>query len=166
MKDEHIISILESAPLASLGESDIAAIRAHTAFCAECGRAYEAARISALLLKEHAAHVVEPSPFFQTRVLAALRERQAASEGSALRRLWRSVGALASSMAVSAALLAGLIFLAPGTQQMTESPDVASVYEPYSAEEVLLAQDDSTDEEMTYGQVLTAIYGTEEDEAR
>ncbi|HEX8355252.1 MAG TPA: hypothetical protein VF611_20270, partial [Pyrinomonadaceae bacterium] len=73
MRDEHIKAMLEAGPLASLGKAELAAARAHAEGCAECGRALEAALASALMLKARAAEEFEPSPFFQTRVLAALR---------------------------------------------------------------------------------------------
>src|ERR671922_301207 len=118
MRDEHIINILESAPFADLSERELASVTAHCATCASCQRAYEAARVSALLLKERVAESVEPSPFFQTRVLAALRGRQT-NEAWSFARLWRSAGALVSSMAAIVALLAGLTFLAPASQPTT-----------------------------------------------
>ncbi|PYS90425.1 MAG: hypothetical protein DMF64_14990 [Acidobacteria bacterium] len=165
MKDEHIINMLESAPFASLTERELVVVTAHCAACATCQRAYEAARISALLLKERASERVEPSPFFQTRILAALRERQAANEAWSFVRLWKSAGALVSSMAALVALLAGLTFLAPTTQPAMPQT-VASVSTPYSAEDVVLSQDDLSTEQMTDGQVLTTIYGTDDDQTR
>ena len=54
MKDTHITNILDNKPLAALSETDLQAIRAHTASCADCARAFKAARISALLLNERA----------------------------------------------------------------------------------------------------------------
>src|ERR687897_355474 len=133
MRDEHVKGILDAAPLAQLGEGELAAVRAHTARCAECLRAYEAARASSLLLKEYVAVTaeVEMPPFFQTRVLAALRERRAAEEAPALSRLWRAAGALVSSMAVTVAALLAL-------------DEVAA------------------EDEIDYGQVLTTVYETED----
>src|SRR5215210_729909 len=116
MRDEHIISIIENTPLSGLSESERATIRAHTDQCAECRRALEAAQISQLLLRERAAETIEPSPFFQTRVLAALRERQAANETSVFKRLWNATGALVSSMAMTVAALVILTVFAPGSQ--------------------------------------------------
>jgi anti-sigma-K factor RskA len=164
MQDEHITGLLEGAPFASLSERELATIKAHTAACSACQRAYEAARLSALLLKERATESVEPSPFFQTRVLAALRERQA-NEAWSFARLWKSAGALVSSMAALVALLAGLTFLAPATQPTT-TQTLATVSNPYSAEDVVLAQDDSSSEQMTDGQVLTTIYAADDDQTR
>ncbi len=90
MKDEHVISILESKPLGALNENDLGLIHAHSALCESCRQACEAAQVSAMLLRERAAENFEPPPFFQTRVLAALRERQTANETWAWSRLWRT----------------------------------------------------------------------------
>lgn len=163
MRDEHIISIIEDAPLSGLSESEMASIRAHTDTCAECRRAFEAAQISTLLLKERVAETIEPSPFFQTRVLAALRERQAVNEPSALRRLWNATGALVSSMAVTVAALVILTLFAPGSQPTPKQQEVATAYNSYSAEEVLFDQDDLSADQMSYGQVLSTLYESDED---
>src|SRR5437764_13772616 len=106
MRDEHIKAMLDTTPLDQMSESELAAVRSHAAQCKECARALEAARVSLLLLKERAAAGVEPSPFFQTRVLAALRERQSANEAWSLGRLWRAAGVLFSTMAATVAALA------------------------------------------------------------
>jgi predicted anti-sigma-YlaC factor YlaD len=160
MRDEHIKRMLDEAPLASLGESELAAVRAHVESCAECRRAYEAAQLSSSMLQARAAVSVEPSPFFQTRVLAALRERRAEDEGWTLARLWKSAGLLVSSMTVTVAALAVFTFVAP---EQAPAQEVASG-EPYSAESVIF--DETGDEQMTYGQVLTTLYESEEDVAR
>jgi anti-sigma-K factor RskA len=165
MRDEHIINILESAPLASLSESELAAIRAHTSVCAECLGAYEAAHISALLLRERAAETIEPSPFFQTRVLAAVRE-QTANGKSALGRLWRSSGALVSTMAATVAALAILTFFVPGTQPAASTQDLVSNLNASSAEEVIFDEGTQSDEQLSYGQVLTTLYEFEEESIR
>jgi hypothetical protein len=163
MRDEHIINIIEQAPLSSLSESDMAKIRAHTGSCAECRRAVEAAQISALLLHEREALTFEPSPFFQTRVLAALRERQAANETFSFKRLWKATGALVSSMAATVAALAILTFFAPGSQPAAGPQEIASAFNSYSAEEVVFDQAESVEDQMSYGQVLTSLYGADED---
>jgi hypothetical protein len=159
MKQEHIIGILDTAPLGQLGEGELAAVRSHADVCEECRRAYDAALVASSLLQERAAEEFEPSPFFQTRVLAALRERRAAEETPALLRLWRTAGALVSSMAVTVALLAGLTFVAPSVQTPSETPDeVAAASDPFSVDAALLAQDEAADEELNYDQVLSSIY--------
>jgi anti-sigma factor RsiW len=163
MKDEHIISIIEDTPLSGLSESELSIVRAHTDRCAECKRAFEAAQISTLLLKERVAETIEPSPFFQTRVLAALRERQAVNETSALRRLWNATGALVSSMAATVAALVILTLFATGSQPTPRQQEVVSAYNSYSAEEVLFDEDELPADQMSYGQVLSTLYESDED---
>lgn len=159
MRDEHIISLIENTSLASLSESDLTVIRAHTKECSKCFQAFQAAQVSVRLLKEHAAVQAasdfKPSPFFHTRVLATLRERQAVNDSWAFGRLWRAAGALASSMVVTVATLALLTFVIPDTQLATVSQAGPS------AEEVILDQAQS--EEVSEGQLLTTIYGGDEE---
>jgi hypothetical protein len=163
MRDEHIIDILEGAPLAQLGERELATVRRHVESCAGCSRAYEAAQISSLLVRERAAQAFEPSPFFQTRVLAALRERRAAlPEVLSFGRLWRAAGALVSSLATAVVLLAGvtLFGLMPSSDSAQQT---AAAADPYSAEAVLFEQAELADEEINYGQVFAAIYESDDD---
>jgi hypothetical protein len=161
MKEKHVIEILDNSPLASLSDGELLTVRSHAEGCQACRRAYEAAQLSTLLIKERAAETIEPSPFFQTRVLAALRAQQASNDVPVFSRLWKSAGALVSSMAVTTAALAVLSFLVPGAGTET-LPEAA--LSPYSAEAVVLNQDQG-DDQMTDEQVLSAIY-TDEGEAR
>jgi anti-sigma-K factor RskA len=160
MKDEHIISLLEGAPFGSLSENDLTVIRVHTGNCSDCFKAFQAAQVSSLLLKERAAVEFEPSPFFHTRVLAALRERQAVNDTWAFGRLWRSAGALASSMVATVAMLAIVTFVIPDAQVAT-----SQLSTNYSAEEVILEQAPQT-EEVSDAQLLTSIYGEDEESSR
>jgi anti-sigma-K factor RskA len=168
MRNEHIISLLENTPFASLGENDLIAIRTHAEICSDCLRAFQAAQVSRLLLKERAAvdpaSEFQPSPFFHTRVLATLRERQTANDSWAFPRLWRAAGALASSMAAAVAMLAVLTFVIPETQVVSGS-QVSSLRNGYSAEEVLLDQT-SQAEEVSDGQMLTTIYSEDEEASK
>ena len=157
MKDNHNIQILEERPLASLSANERAAIQAHAANCSSCARAYAAMQVASSLLRERAGETVEPSPFFHTRVLAALRERQ--NEVPAFKRLWQTAGALFSSMTATVALLAIFSFVAPGTQ--TPGTAQASETNGYSAEEVILNQNDLQDEQASDAQVLTTLYSAE-----
>ncbi len=154
MKENHIIELIENRSFASLNEGERGLIQTHAADCVSCARAFEAARVGAALLKERASEIVEPSPFFHTRVMAAFRERQ--NEVPAFQRLWQTAGALVSSMTAAVALLAVLSFVIPGTQ--TSSTAQASVSNGYSAEEVILNQNDLQDEQASDAQVLTTLY--------
>ena len=165
MKDNHIIDILDNAPLASLSESDLRTIRAHLETCERCNRAFKAAQTSALLMNERANEAAENSrsanPFFQTRVLAVWREQQAMNRVPAFRRLWNATGALVASMAATTAALAVLTFVAPSSDTLNQQ---TAVLVPYSAETVVLDQD-QIDNQMTDDQVLSAIY-VDEDEGK
>jgi hypothetical protein len=135
-------------------------IRAHTSVCQACSSAYEAAQLSTLLVKERAAETVEPSPFFQTRMMAAWRERQA---GNSPLRMWKAAKALVSAMAATVAALAVLTFVVP--------PDTSTEFQPiatngYSAEEVIMGQDGSSPEQMSYEQVLSTLYSADDNETR
>ena len=156
MRDDHIINLIENTSLASLSENDLTAIRAHTDHCSDCRQAFQAAQVSALLLKERALAEFEPSPFFQTRVMATWRERQAASEWG-WSRMWRAAGALASSMVATVAALAVLTFAIPATQVVSGTQASAAPH-GYSAEELILDQTAQLEDESD-GQLLTTIYG-------
>jgi len=160
MRDEHIISLIENTSLGNLSETDLTVIRAHAQECSNCLRAFEAAQVSLRLLKEHAAVQFEPSPFFHTRVLATLRQRQAGNDAWAFGRLWRAAGALASSMVATVAALAFLTFVIPDRQVATISQASLNP-NGYSAEEVILDQAQS--EEVSEGQLLTTIYDGDEE---
>jgi hypothetical protein len=160
MKDKHIINLLESAPLAELSETDLSEVRLHAGECAGCRQAFEAAQIASLLLKERSAETFEPSPFFHTRVMATLRERQATNEQWAWSRMWRSAGALASSMVATVAALAVLTFVIPA--QVSTVSQETSALSAFSAEEVILNHGES-DDQVSDGQVLTTLYGADED---
>jgi anti-sigma factor ChrR (cupin superfamily) len=159
MKQNHIIELLERGPLSSLSENELRAISTHTEICPACHQAYEAARIATLLVKERAAETMEPSPFFQTRVLAALREQQADNKVPAFWRLWKTAGALVSTMALTTAALAALSFIAPGTATVTTQNTMAES-SPYSAEAIVFNQDQN-EEQITDEQVLSVIYADE-----
>jgi hypothetical protein len=162
MKDEHIIAKLDGSPLGAMGEGELASMRSHADTCSDCERALEAARISSLMLKSRAAEAFEPSPFFQTRVLAALRERQSAVEFWSLGRLWKSAGVLFSTMAATTAALAALTFIVPQQPQQ----DVATANRPYTAEDVILGQSNQADDQMSYGQVINTLYATDDSTER
>jgi anti-sigma-K factor RskA len=157
MKDKHIIDVLDNTSIASLSESELSEVQAHARECVSCREAYEAARITGVVLQSRAQTKIEPSPFFQTRVMAAWREQQAVENVPAMLRLWRSSRAVVSSMAVTTAALAALTFVLPA-QTSPLNDQTASML---SAESVIMGSDD----QMSYEQVLSTIY-EDDDEAR
>jgi hypothetical protein len=156
---KHITEILDRASIAALSESDLNEVRAHVLECMACQDAYEAARLSAIVIQKRAQVVIEPSPFFQTRVMAALREQQAVESVPAMLRLWRSAKALVSTMAVTTAALAVVSFMQP-SQTAPATDQTASAYSAYS-----VIMDQGADDQMSYEQVLSTIYD-DDDEAR
>ena len=157
MKNKHITEILDNAPLATLSESELNEIRAHALECIACRDAFEAARLSAVVIKSRVEATIEPSPFFQTRVMAALREQQAVESVPAMLRLWRSAKVLVSTMAVTTAALAVVSFTQP-SQTTPVVDQTASAYSEYS---VIL--DQGADDQMSYEQVLSTIYEDDDD---
>ena len=156
MRDEHIIEMLDNTPLGNLSVAQLEVVRRHSQNCLTCERAYQASQLSSALIKERVQAVIEPSPFFQTKVMAALREQQAVESVPAWLRLWRSTGVLVSSMAVATVALAAFSFVVPSATN--EQAATA-----YSAESVIL--DQGNDEQLSYEQVLSTIYA-EEDEGK
>ena len=161
MKNEHVISIIESRPFTALDQNDLAEIRGHALVCASCRQAFEATQVSAALLQERAQEAFEPSPFFQTRVLAALRDRRGADEKWAWSRLWRTAGGLASAMAATVATLAVLTFVVPGTQ--TPELQNASVANAYTAEAVVFDENGSADDQLSDADVLATLYDADDE---
>jgi anti-sigma factor RsiW len=159
MKDNHIIELIESKGIAALSAEELSTISVHTAECPSCLDAFSAMKVSNSLLKERAAVHLEAPPFFHTRVMAAWRERQAANEWS-FSNLWRTIGALASSMVAAVAMLAVLTFAIPQT------PQVSSLANPYAAEEVILNQTSAPVDDESDAQLLSTIYGGDEETAR
>lgn len=159
MKDKHIIEVLDNSSILSLSESELREIEVHVRECVSCREAYEAAQVSAIVLQSRAQAMIEPSPFFQTRVMAAWREQQAVESVPAMWRLWGSAKALVSSMAVTTAALAVLSFMVPAPATPSSDQTASAL----SAESVILGQ--ASDEQMSYEQVLNTIYG-DDDEAR
>jgi len=160
MTNQHITHILDNAPLNSLSESELSSIRAHVANCTDCARAFDAARLSDLLLKERAdeaaSGALNANPFFETRVLAAWRQQQ--EQSWSWSRLWKAAGALVSSMAATTALLAAVTFIVPAEET---TPTQTAALMPSSVEAVMLEDE----EELTNDRALSAIYD-EETEAK
>ena len=155
MKQNHITDILDKEPLANLSEQELSTIGEHVKNCIACDGAYQAAQLSELLVKERVAEITEPSPFFQTRVMAAWREQQATNRTSIFARWWKPAGALVSALALTTAALAALTFTIP---ESTSPPAVETI-----AESTVLGAEN--EDQMTEEQMLSAMY-VDEEEAR
>ncbi len=161
MTTEHIIKILEAESLASLSADDRLGVERHIKACADCARAYQAAEIAAELLQARVNEVIEPTPFFKTRVMAAVRARKAESSFS-FTTLWQTARAMVASMAVVVAILVGVNFYVGsfGSPDFNDSPAGDNIY---STEWVLLENGDASNS-ITDNEALTTLYGSTNDE--
>jgi hypothetical protein len=156
MKDSHIHKLLDSHSLGKLSEGERLRIHEHVNHCSTCNRAFQAAQLSAMLLRERASVKVEPSPFFKTAVMAGIRENREQSEPFSFLRFWNESASLIYSMAGLAVLLAVLTFSLPISQTQNESSLNAAA--PEMPELIVLGAEPASNDEMSYGQVLTDIY--------
>jgi anti-sigma factor RsiW len=155
MKENHIVNLLESHSLASLSVAELEMVQAHTAACSECLLAYQAAQASLLLLQERASVVVEPPPFFQTRVMAAIRERKLAPQRLGFLNVWQTARPVVASMGAFVTILLALTFFS-SFEAPTEPSDLSSMND--SAPEWVMVDSDDAGDEMTYNQALTMLY--------
>jgi hypothetical protein len=162
MRETHIIKIIEERCVAGLCETEIAEIEIHIADCADCRWAYGAAQVSDDLVRARVAESVEASPFFNTRVMAALRERELSPELPALLRMWKAAGALVSVMAALVVILIGLTIFGTNSDLQFQQSDLAASQNIYSPEYVVFGGGDNIDESIQYDQVLTTVYDSEE----
>lgn len=154
MKNEHIISLLDESAFAQLSERDLTIIKSHVADCENCRRSYQAASVSAVLLKIGATQICEPSPFFETKLLAAWREKQIKS-AAAFWRWWQASSTVVSVMIITVATLAVITLFAPNAP--LNVPAQISLIEDYSTEKVIFG-DTGLNSQLTTNQALEIIY--------
>ena len=153
MKSKHITKILDETAFKDLSRGEIAEINAHAENCPRCQKAFQAARMSSSLLENRAAEVFEPPPFFETRVLAALREKQIVAKPiAAFWRWWK-----ASSVVVFPILLVVITLMAltifspqPPLQATAATDDVST--------EQIIFQGNDFNQTLTTAQALQIIY--------
>lgn len=161
MKDEHIIDLLDGKAFAELSGDEREAIKTHSARCAGCEKAYAAARISSALLATRAetlaAAAPSPSPFFEAKVMNAIRARQQNLKRpiAAFRRWWQASFAPVCAMLLVVASLITLSLLAPPAGA-DEEAQAAAPNNLYTTDAVILNQRSSR--EMTNEQVFRVIY--------
>lgn len=154
MSDNHIIELLEGERLTALSDAALAEVRAHVEQCTECSRAYTTALVSDSLLCARAEATIEPSPFFATRVMAALRER---AEPAPLRWMWSSARALVSTMVLLVAILIGVTII--GGSDTSEASTDLNIY---STEAVVFDEDYLADDGVALEAVIATVYEAEE----
>jgi len=155
MREKHIVNLLDR-PLGSLSVAELDIVKAHIAACSECLSAYEAAQASLLLLQERASVVVEPPPFFQTKVMAAIREQKLAPKRLGSLSMWQTTRPLLASMGAFIVMLLALTFLTDSSQPPIEPSDLASMND--DSPEWVIVDPDEAEDEMTYSQAFTVLY--------
>ncbi len=155
MKNNHIIELLDRIPFGQLGEPDLARIREHNRDCAECRQAFLAARISDRLVQQRFSATIEPPPFFKTGLMAAIREKKEESSSLSFRWMWNTAHKLVYSMAALVILLLAINFFQSDTQSEIQSSGYSDL--------IVLGANPETIDEITYDQMLTGIYDTEDD---
>ena len=155
MKENHIVNLLERRSLGSLSVAELEMLKAHTAACSECLLAYQAAQASLLLLQERASAIVAPPPFFQTKVMAAIREQKLTPERLGFLRVWQTARPLVASMGAFVVMLLALTFF-NSSEPPTEPSDLASLND--GAPEWVAVDSDDAGDELTDSQALTVLY--------
>jgi hypothetical protein len=150
---EHIIENLDSRPFAEFGAGELAQMREHGAGCGTCETAFQSARRNAAILKFEAAHTIDPSPFFQTKVLAAMKEKRSYRPVVDFWKMWQASGALVSVMLVMVAVLFFAGIAAPDAVGGNTGP----VATADTAEAVIFEQD-KTLSDITSEQIFQEIY--------
>ena len=160
MSNHHILQLLEERSLPELSAEELNRIAAHTEVCQECSSAYEAAQIAFALLQERAAITVEPPPFFQTRVMAAIRERNQSGDVWGFTRMWQAARTLLGAMAALVVLLTTLT-LYSGSNSFSTSPESSLSYNADASELAIYGLDGFDEQDITNSQVLSDIYSLE-----
>ena len=159
MNSNHIHQLLEERSLPSLTAEELARIEEHTAQCESCTTAYESARIAFAMLQERSALQVEPSPFFQTRVMAAIREHRQEAETFNILKMWRTARTMLASMAALVVLLTSITVY---TNYLTsETVHTSLSYNAETADFVLYGRDDFDEQAISNSQMISNVYDLE-----
>lgn len=158
MNKQHITEILDEKRFSELTKKDLGLINSHTAECSSCAEAFQAARVSAVLLSSRTAESFAPSAFFQSKVMNALREKQVIkSPFLAFRRWWQASYGLVCTMFLVVLTFVGLTIFAPSNNVQAE----VSNFNLYSTDNVILNQKQTRD--LTSEQTLELIYNERRD---
>jgi hypothetical protein len=160
MNSEHILDWLERGPLHELSAAERAQVRTHCAACPACRQAYAAAQLAQTLCEARAAIMVEPPPFFATRVLAAARAQHMAAETPLFARYWQAARGLVAGMALAVVFLVG----ATWWNDAGLLPEVETSAAEYFSSEAAFAQyvgeSDEPGGPLDDAQVLNVLYDT------
>ena len=162
MTHQNILKILDENKFAELSKADLARIERHAAACQICRKAYHAARISSVLFENpQVSEIFEPPPFFQTKVLAAWREKQAIQKPLAAFYRWgQASAALIVLMLMTVAGLIALTAFAPNSSA-NEIQANQQNFNLYSTDSIILNQQSA--KKLTAEQVLQVLDNSRND---
>ena len=157
MRCKHVIEQLADYRHGRLGQAEVGAVRSHLAGCPACTRQLRLEQFAGMLLAA-TREEVEPSPFFATRIQAAL----AAARGEAARKhgifvWWEALRQLAPPMVALMLLIFALTFV----PQLSENPATPGIEDlaqltPSGDEGLLLPS-----EELDYDRVSRTVLPSE-----
>lgn len=158
MKCEQILEIIDEQDFFELEDSARARLEEHCRSCDTCSRAAAAARVTSAMLvaRAESAKTFDPSPFFGTKVMAAIRSKASRRvAGEAFIRWWQASYSTVSVMVVLVLFLVVGAALAP---RKDEEAGAATPSNLYPTETVLI--DHRPSRELNKEQVFQVIYNT------
>jgi hypothetical protein len=162
MKERHITDLLDAGRGSITGEDRIFIDR-HVAGCESCSADLKNSLIADTLVSARSSEFIEPSPFFSTRVMAALRERQTQADPFTLFNLWHTARGLITGMAALVLLLVGISisdgFTADNTTVTRNQTASATLYSP---EQLIQSDLRNVNFDPTNAQVYQAVLGPED----
>jgi hypothetical protein len=160
MKNEHILDILDDKAFSDLSKDELKIIEAHASRCNACGQGFAAAKVSSVLLRADAFETFTAPPFFATRVMANLREKQiAANPFAAVERMWKASKTLIGAMTLTVIVLIVLTVFATNLDNAPNT-DTGYAFDNYSTEMVILNEKIAA-KEPTKEQIFQVVYGVE-----
>lgn len=163
MKNSHITKIIDQNNFANLSAKDLVIINAHIVTCRGCEQAFQAAHLSLILLRAQSNdNAPVPSPFFQARVLNALREKQNSIKAiGAFRRWWQASALMVGLMLMMVAGLAAITLRASLSNNFETPQAGISNFNLYSTDTVIFNQ--KLAPELTTEQVFQILDDTKSD---
>ncbi|MBA2621253.1 MAG: hypothetical protein H0U87_08640 [Acidobacteria bacterium] len=164
MKNQHILDLIDSKAFADLSADERSTVKTHSAACESCARAVQATRISSVLLRADTfENFAAPPAFFQTKVLANLRQKQARVKPlAAFWKMWTASKTLVATMGATVAVLILLTVFAPqfNQNQSDTASATSEVFDDYSTEMVILNEKIPA-REPTNDQIFQVVYAAE-----
>jgi|GEM_PF-7110532 len=165
---KHILDLLDEKPFAELTAEELRKIEQHCKTCLSCKQAFRAAHISFELLQakrteQLVSQALLPSPFFHTRVIAALNQEKA-KVSQIFTLWWRASAPLILLLLLFVISLFGLT-VALSSSSSDLRADGFRNFDDVSGSEIISTEMAISDEkqfsELTNDQIFRAIYANE-----